>query len=76
MLTKVAEGVLVHGSAFCQSNAVVVQGGDGVLLVDAVLALRDGQEPSDPRVGPSAEPGWEWVSDVHAGQLTRLRNAT
>ncbi len=40
-----------------------------------VLALRDGQDPSDPRVGPSAKPGWEWVSDVHAGQLTRLRNA-
>ncbi len=31
-------------------------------------ALRDGQDPSDPRIGPSAKPGWEWVSDVHAGQ--------
>jgi glyoxylase-like metal-dependent hydrolase (beta-lactamase superfamily II) len=39
-----------------------------------VLALRDGQDPSDPRVGPSAKPGWEWVGDVHAGQLTRLRS--
>ncbi|MFI5891761.1 MBL fold metallo-hydrolase [Actinoplanes sp. NPDC051513] len=37
-----------------------------------VLALRDGQDPSDPRVGPSAEPGWEWVGSVHAGQLQRL----
>jgi glyoxylase-like metal-dependent hydrolase (beta-lactamase superfamily II) len=37
-----------------------------------VLALRDGQDPSDPRIGPSAKPGWEWVSDVHAGQLQRL----
>jgi glyoxylase-like metal-dependent hydrolase (beta-lactamase superfamily II) len=35
-------------------------------------ALRDGKDPSDPRVGPSAKPGWEWVSDVHAGQLQRL----
>lgn len=35
MLTQVAEGVLVHESAFCQSNAVVVQGRAGVLLVDA-----------------------------------------
>ncbi|MEU5695565.1 MBL fold metallo-hydrolase [Actinosynnema sp. NPDC020468] len=35
MLTQVAEGVLVHESVFCQSNAVVVQGAaDGVLLVD------------------------------------------
>jgi glyoxylase-like metal-dependent hydrolase (beta-lactamase superfamily II) len=37
-----------------------------------VLALRDRQDPSDSRVGPSAKPGWEWVSDVHAGQLQRL----
>ncbi len=38
-----------------------------------VLALRDGKDPSDPRIGPSAKPGWEWVSDVHLGQLQRLR---
>jgi len=37
-----------------------------------VHALRDGREPVDPRIGPSAEPGWEWVSDVHAGQVRRL----
>jgi glyoxylase-like metal-dependent hydrolase (beta-lactamase superfamily II) len=37
-----------------------------------VHALRDGGIPSDPRIGPSAKPGWEWVSDVHAGQLQRL----
>jgi glyoxylase-like metal-dependent hydrolase (beta-lactamase superfamily II) len=37
-----------------------------------VLALRDGQGASDPRVGPSAKPGWEWVSDVHNGQAHRL----
>lgn len=34
-------------------------------------ALRDGHTPDDPRIGPSAKPGWEWVSDVHAGQLQR-----
>ena len=33
-----------------------------------VHALRDGQDPSDPRIGPSAKPGWEWVSDVHTGK--------
>jgi glyoxylase-like metal-dependent hydrolase (beta-lactamase superfamily II) len=38
-----------------------------------VHALRDGRDPSDPRIGPSAKPGWEWVSDVHTGQLQRLR---
>ena len=37
-----------------------------------VLALRAGDVPSDPRVGPSAKPGWEWVSDVHDGQAQRL----
>ena len=37
-----------------------------------VQALRDGGVPDDPRIGPSAKHGWEWVSDVHAGQLQRL----
>jgi glyoxylase-like metal-dependent hydrolase (beta-lactamase superfamily II) len=37
-----------------------------------LLALREGHDPSDRRVGPSAKPGWEWVSDVHAGQLQRI----
>jgi len=37
-----------------------------------VHALRDAHVPSDPRVGPSAKPGWVWVSDVHEGQLQRL----
>ena len=33
-----------------------------------VHALRDGHTPDDPRIGPSAKPGWEWVNDIHAGQ--------
>ena len=37
-----------------------------------VLAVRDGHVPADPRIGPSAAPGWEWVNDVHQGQLDRL----
>jgi glyoxylase-like metal-dependent hydrolase (beta-lactamase superfamily II) len=37
-----------------------------------IHALRDGHDPSDPRIGPSAKPGWEWVSDVHTGQRERL----
>jgi glyoxylase-like metal-dependent hydrolase (beta-lactamase superfamily II) len=37
-----------------------------------VHALRDGHDPSDPRIGPSAKPGWEWVGDVHNGQAQRL----
>ena len=45
-------------------------------------ALRARREvPDDPRIGPSAKPGWEWVSDIHAGQAQSLaarndRNAT
>jgi glyoxylase-like metal-dependent hydrolase (beta-lactamase superfamily II) len=34
MLRQVAEGVLIHESEFLQSNAVVVQGRAGVLLID------------------------------------------
>ena len=34
MLNQVAEGILVHESATIQSNAVVVQGQAGVLLID------------------------------------------
>jgi len=37
-----------------------------------VHALRDAHDPSEPRVGPSATPGWDWVSGVHAWQLQRL----
>jgi glyoxylase-like metal-dependent hydrolase (beta-lactamase superfamily II) len=35
-------------------------------------ALRDGHAPDDPRIGPSAKPGWEWVSDIHDGQAQSL----
>jgi len=34
VLRQVAEGVLIHESEFCQSNAVVVPGRAGVLLID------------------------------------------
>ncbi len=34
MLRQVADGVLIHESEFIQSNAVVVQGRAGVLLID------------------------------------------
>ncbi len=37
-----------------------------------VHALRDGHAPDDPRIGPSAKPGWEWVSDIHEGQAQSL----
>ena len=37
-----------------------------------VHALRDAHVLSDPRVGPSAKDGWDWVAGVHARQLQRL----
>jgi glyoxylase-like metal-dependent hydrolase (beta-lactamase superfamily II) len=37
-----------------------------------VHALRDTHVPSDPRIGPWAKDGWEWVAGVHEGQLQRL----
>jgi glyoxylase-like metal-dependent hydrolase (beta-lactamase superfamily II) len=37
-----------------------------------VEALRDSRAPDDPRMGPSAKPGWEWVSDIHEGQVQSL----
>jgi Transposase len=37
-----------------------------------VCALRDAHVLSDPRVGPSATPGWDWVGGVHERQLEGL----
>jgi glyoxylase-like metal-dependent hydrolase (beta-lactamase superfamily II) len=37
-----------------------------------VHAVRDAHPPSDPRIGPSAKNGWEWVADVHDWQFQQL----
>src|ERR1700722_9701272 len=67
VLRQVAEGVLVHESEFCQSNAVAVQGRAGVLLIDpgvhgsemACLA-NDLRELGQPVVaGFSTHPHWD-----------------
>ncbi|WP_315094831.1 MBL fold metallo-hydrolase [uncultured Cellulomonas sp.] len=39
-----------------------------------VQALRDGEEPDDPRIGPSAQDGWDWVVGVHEWQVQQLRD--
>ena len=67
MLRQVAEGVLVHESDFCQSNAVVVHGRAGVLLIDAgvlgdeMAAVADDlRELGQPVVaGFSTHPHWD-----------------
>jgi glyoxylase-like metal-dependent hydrolase (beta-lactamase superfamily II) len=37
-----------------------------------VMALRDGNDLNDPRIGPSAKPGWEWLTGVHERQVEQL----
>jgi glyoxylase-like metal-dependent hydrolase (beta-lactamase superfamily II) len=37
-----------------------------------VEAMRDRREVDDPRIGPDAKPGWEWVVYVHEGQRAGL----
>ncbi|MFI6678474.1 MBL fold metallo-hydrolase [Kribbella sp. NPDC050470] len=38
-------------------------------------ALRDGGAFDDPRIGPTAKEGWEWVSDIHEGNVHQLANS-
>ncbi len=77
MLRQVAKAVLVHESEFVQSNAVVVQGGDGVLLIDAGVHADEmaclAEDLSDAgqsvAVGFSTHPHWDhllWHSRLGA----------
>ena len=74
MLRQVAEGVLIHESEFCQSNAVVVQGRAGVLLIDpgvhssemACLANDLGELGLTVVAGFSTHPHWDHLL-WHAG---------
>lgn len=69
MLKQVAEGVLVHESEFIQSNCTVVQGRDGVLLIDPGITVNemagiaeDLQRLGQPVVaGFSTHPDWDHV---------------
>jgi glyoxylase-like metal-dependent hydrolase (beta-lactamase superfamily II) len=82
VLTQVADGVLVHQSEFMQSNAVVVRGAEGVLLVDpGVLGdelagiATDLREPV--AAGFSTHPHWDHLL-WHAGfgEVPRYGTAT
>ncbi len=75
MLRQVAEGVLIHTSEFCQSNAVVVSGGAGVLVIDPgirmdeiVCLTKDIAELDQPVVaGFSTHPHWDhllWIPEL------------
>jgi glyoxylase-like metal-dependent hydrolase (beta-lactamase superfamily II) len=69
MLTKVADGVLVHQSELLQNNTVVVQGRAGVLLIDAGITgsemaclADDLRELGQPVVaGFATHPDWDHV---------------
>lgn len=66
MLTQVAEGVLVHESEFIKSNAVVVQGPAGVLLIDPgitrdELAALASDLPGAVAAGFSTHHDWDHV---------------
>ena len=84
VLRQVAEGVLIHESEFCQSNAVVVHGRAGVLLIDpgvqghemAALA-NDLRELSQPVVaGFSTHPHWDHLLwDARLGAAPRYGTA-
>ena len=73
-LTQVADGVLVHQSGFLRSNAVVVQGSAGVLLIDPGVTgdelgcLADDLRTSGQAVvaGFSTHPHWDHLL-WHAG---------
>jgi glyoxylase-like metal-dependent hydrolase (beta-lactamase superfamily II) len=77
VLRQVAEGVLIHASEFMHSNAVVVQGRAGVLLIDPgvtgseIACLADDlRELGEPVVaGFSTHPHWDhllWHAELGA----------
>ena len=84
MLRQVAEGVLIHQSEFCQSNAVVVQGRAGVLLIDpgvlgselADLADDIGELGQPVVAGFSTHPHWDHLLwDTRFGDAPRYGTA-
>jgi glyoxylase-like metal-dependent hydrolase (beta-lactamase superfamily II) len=83
VLRQVAEGVLVHQSEFCQSNAVVVQSQAGALLIDAgiygheMACLADDLSESGQAVVASFSTHSHWDHVLwHAGLGAAPRYAT
>jgi glyoxylase-like metal-dependent hydrolase (beta-lactamase superfamily II) len=84
VLRQVAEGVLVHQSEFMQSNAVVVEGRAGALLIDAGVTsdeiaclANDLRERGRPVVaGFSTHPHWDHLLwDAGLGEAPRYGTA-
>lgn len=84
MLKQITEGVWVHESECMQSNAVVIQGKDGVLLVDAGLTSNEMAATAENLqkmgksvvVGFSTHPHWDHVLwDAKFGDVPRYGTA-
>jgi glyoxylase-like metal-dependent hydrolase (beta-lactamase superfamily II) len=84
MLTEVVAGVLVHQSEFCQSNAVVIRGDNGVLLVDPGVHGHELSELADDiaelgeavALGFSTHPHWDHLLwHVRLGEVPRYGTA-
>jgi len=84
VLRQIADGVLIHKSEFCQSNAVVVQGRAGVLLIDPgvqgfeMACLADDLSESGQAVvaGFSTHPHWDHLLwDARFGAAPRYGTA-
>jgi glyoxylase-like metal-dependent hydrolase (beta-lactamase superfamily II) len=73
---RLFEGVADEVSSVVPGHGSVGGPGQARARIDLdrvyVEALRDGTESNDPRIGPNAKPGWEWVRDVHEGQKQGL----
>ncbi|MBV8527873.1 MAG: MBL fold metallo-hydrolase [Candidatus Dormibacteraeota bacterium] len=84
MLRAVADGVLIHTSVFCQSNAVVVRGQAGAMLIDpgirdeelACLARDLSDSGQTVVVGFSTHPHWDHLLwDGRFGSVPRYGTA-
>ena len=83
MLRQIADGVQLHVSRFLQSNAVVVQGATGVLLIDPgitsseldVLAADIRETGRNVEAGFATHPHWDHVL-WHPGFGVAARYAT
>ncbi|GII04636.1 MBL fold metallo-hydrolase [Planobispora takensis] len=73
---RLLEGAAGHVDAFVPGHGSVGGADEVHARIDRdrayVQALRDDQVVDDPRIGPSAKEGWDWVAGVHEYQLQRL----
>jgi glyoxylase-like metal-dependent hydrolase (beta-lactamase superfamily II) len=73
---RLLEGAADHVGVLVPGHGSVGEAGQVQARIDQdrayVHALGDPHPPIDPRIGPSAKEGWEWVTGVHERQLQQL----